>query len=200
MKQKVEDILAFTDFINEFRKVERLIKMVGDDRHENDAEHSYQLGILAWYIINDLKLDLNIEKVFKFCLAHDLVEIYASDTPFWGTKELETKEVREKEALEKIKEQFKDKFPEMIENIEFYEENKTTDSEASFVYALDKLLPMLNIYLDNGRSWKEKYPKLDAETAIKAKTEKISYSKEISAIFEEFAKKLRERGDELFGS
>jgi hypothetical protein len=59
---------------------------------------------------------------------------------------------------------------------------------------------MMNIYLDNGRSWKEKYPNLDVETAIKLKTEKMSCSPEISAIFERFAEKLRERGSELFGS
>jgi hypothetical protein len=45
MKQKVEDILAFTDFINEFRKVERLITMIDDDKHENELLKRNQCNI-----------------------------------------------------------------------------------------------------------------------------------------------------------
>lgn len=36
--------------MHEFQAVERMVPILGRDRRENDAEHSYSLSMLAWYL------------------------------------------------------------------------------------------------------------------------------------------------------
>ncbi|MEI6887489.1 MAG: HD domain-containing protein, partial [bacterium] len=146
-------LLSFTKFTHSFQKIERRIFATGLNRNENDLEHSGQLALVAWYFIDSSKLKLNTEKVIKYALAHDLVETYAGDTYFYSKdkKIQESKVQREKNALVRIKKEFPD-FKEIEKIITKYEEK--SDPESRFVYALDKIIPVLNIYLDEGRSWK----------------------------------------------
>ena len=153
--KNLDKIFSFLDFLRELQKIERKQYVVGEKRMENDVEHSYQLVMLCWFLINYLDLDLDSNKVLKYALAHDLVEVYTGDTPFWDAdKEGDNeKDQRERKAIKKIEDQFKNSFPELIETIKEYEKSKTVSREGSFVYALDKLIPILNNYqgsrLDN---------------------------------------------------
>ncbi len=177
----LESSLNFTKFMVALQKVERAIYIPGEDRKENDAEHSYQLAMLAWYLIQKQGLQLDMEKVFAFALVHDLVEVYAGDTHAHGDQaRIDSKEAREREAAEKIAEQFPD-FPEMSQTIAEYEANTTP--EAQFVYVLDKIIPMLNIMLDGGRLWREQnitIPKIEI-----MKRAKVSISPELAPLFDE---------------
>ncbi len=121
------------------------------ERVENDAEHSYQLCLLAWAIIEMDKLPLDSSKVFKLCIAHDLVEVYSGDVPLWGKTGHTEKAEREARALLTIKEKFNETH-EIASVISEYKERAT--EEAKFVYGLDKLLPFLNQLQTNGLIWK----------------------------------------------
>lgn len=49
---------------------------------ESTADHSFRLAVLAW-VLGRKKQDLNLEKVIKLALLHDLCEVYAPDeTPY----------------------------------------------------------------------------------------------------------------------
>ncbi len=61
MVSNLNQILDFVRLLNKFREVERVIHANGGDRFENDAEHSYQLSMLAWYIISTNNLNLNLD-------------------------------------------------------------------------------------------------------------------------------------------
>lgn len=145
-------LLQFIRFTHSFQQVKRSIYATGEDRLENDAEHSFQLALVGWYIISAKKLDLNIDLVIKYAIVHDLVETYAGDTPNFGKGvELKaTKVAREKEAMERIKSEFPE-FSDLGLYIEQYENH--ADPESHFVSSLDKFLSSTNIYLDMGRSW-----------------------------------------------
>lgn len=119
---QIEKVLNFAKFLTLFRKVERAVYYSHDTRPENDAEHSWQLAMVARYIISLYQLDLQLEKVFKYCLVHDLVEIYAGDV-YAYTDNLEAKakkKEKEEQALEKITQEFTE-FPEMSQLIRAYE-------------------------------------------------------------------------------
>lgn len=73
----IEDMITFSKFLIKFRSITRVIDFSYDTRSENDAEHSWYLAMMAWYIISTKKLNLSLEKVLLYCIAHDLVEIYA---------------------------------------------------------------------------------------------------------------------------
>ncbi|HRN96665.1 MAG TPA: HD domain-containing protein [Candidatus Levybacteria bacterium] len=176
-----KDLLEFVSFTHQYQQVKRAILATGENRDENDAEHSYQLAMVAWYVVKTRKLKLDIDKVIKYALTHDLVEVYANDTPF-HTKDktlLESKQQREHDALEQIATNFAE-FGDMKELIKKYEEK--IDEEAKFVYALDKILPVMNIYLDNGKTWKRDDI---SYKQIRTKDEKIKVSEEAEKLWKE---------------
>jgi putative hydrolase of HD superfamily len=110
-----QKIFAYVRFLDEFRKIKRVIYNTGEDRRENDTEHSYQLTMIAWYIVDAYKLDLDKDLVLQYCLVHDLVEVYAGDTYIYSQdKEYsESKTKRELDALLQIQKEFPE-FPDML--------------------------------------------------------------------------------------
>ncbi len=147
-KDDLMHLLKFTEFTNLFANVYRKTITNKDDSIENNAQHSFQLAIVGWYMCQKAKLNLDVEKIIKYSLVHDLVEVYSGNYPAYSrTKDNQTsKELTEKEALNKIKQQFAD-FPELYSAIRDFSE--MSDDESKFVYALDKLIPILNIELNN---------------------------------------------------
>lgn len=150
-KSNLEELLGIAALTHSFQQIRRRIYATGEDRMENDAEHSFQLAFIAWYLIEKEGLDLSVEKAMRYALCHDIVEVYAGDVFFHRNAEEEQKKIDlEREAAEKLAEMYPD-FPALTETLRLYEEK--ADPESKFIYALDKLLPMLNIMLDEGRSW-----------------------------------------------
>lgn len=195
MKQKLttKQLLHFVQFTHKFQQVKRRIIVNHENRCENDSEHSYQLALLGWYIVSSQKLNYNIDLIIKYSLVHDLVEIYAGDTFFEAEASLQaTKEEREQSALQKIEIEFPE-ISDITELIHKYESK--SDPEAQFVYALDKMIPVLNIYLDNGRSWKN--DKVSFEM-IKNKDKKIVVNNDVMDLWLELMKLVEGDKDNLF--
>ena len=191
----LEKLLEFNKLLLSFREVERVLFVKGKDERENDVEHSFQLAFLGWYIASSNGLILKIDLIIKYALAHDLVEVYAGDTDVF-TKDLSlhaNKHEREQRALERIQKEFPE-FTELHSIIEGYE--KREDTESKFVYALDKLVPALNIYEDGGRTWSQRG--ITFEMLMTEKISKVAVSPEIDAYFQEFKKILEENKTKLF--
>ncbi len=191
----ISKVIGFTSFLNKFNEVERTILLKWQDRWENDSEHSFQLTMLCWYMNDSLQLWLDTSKILKYALIHDLVEIYAWDTYFYTSnqKELDNKEKREHDAAIQIAKEFPE-FSEMNKLIQEYE--LKADDESRFVYAVDKIIPVLNIYLDEWRTWKKLWVNLDV--LLRLKTEKISKCRFASEFWQEFIKKLTKNQEKLF--
>ena len=151
--------------------------------------------MLADYIISLENLSLDRDKVLYYCLIHDLVEVYAGDTYKYSTdKELINSKIqREIEAFEKIKSEFPE-HKNLLKMIEAYETR--LDEESRFVYALDKLQPVLNIYSDNGRSWKKGMVKLDQ--IISSKKDKFKFSPIVEKYWNELRELLEKNQHKLF--
>ena len=113
------------------------------------------------------------------------------------TKILEksSKEKREKEAAEKLQKDFSE-FEDMHTLIEKYE--KREDKESRFIYALDKIQPMINIYTDNGRSWKVN--KVRLQMLIDHKKDKVIVSPEVKKYFEDLIELLKKEEKDLFNA
>lgn len=191
----LEKLLGFAKMLNLLQAVERVIRVKDSDRWENDMEHSYHLAMLAWYIVDSQKLALNREKVFCYALAHDLVEVYAGDTYVFSDDPalLASKGEREAQAAKRLEKEFSE-VPEMHEAIQHYVAKD--DAESRFVYALDKIEPLVKMYLDGGRTWREKNVTL--EMLYEIKKDKVALSPEIKKYFDEFMALLRSEEAELF--
>jgi len=193
---KFDRLLSFVNFLNEYRNVLRIQTVPGQERRENDVEHSYIFAMYAWYICELYKINLDVNKILKYCLVHDLVEVYAGDTGFWASdEEKENKKVREHNSFLKIKEIFSD-FPELFELIENYE-NKN-DGEARFVYALDKTIDVMEIYIEKGKCWKELVPEATFEKHLEKKRDKIKDVEPAREINEEIHRRILEEGVDKF--
>jgi putative hydrolase of HD superfamily len=158
---------------------------------ENDSEHGYQLAMVAMYVIEQDNLPLDTYKAMSLAIVHDVLEVHSGDTPVFGvTAALDTKEDRERQALVELKRQWPN-LSLMHELIDEYE-SKSTD-ESKFIYALDKLVPMLNNYLDNGRNWKRQ--KATLNHVISVKIGKIDIDPTVNGYYIKTLELLRERPD-----
>lgn len=187
-------VQKFIDLLTEFGKVERVVYFPGTERQENDQEHSYSLAMTAWYLVDSNKLSLNIEKILKYALVHDLVEVFAGDTYIYGDPEhISSKVEREEKAVAQLIEAHPE-FQELHGSIAEYMRHE--DPESKFVYALDKVLPVLLIYSDGGKTWKEE--KITLDMLVSHKAHKVAVSPEIQPYFNEIVEILAGE-KEIFG-
>lgn len=187
-------LIDFISLLHKFQQEKRAVFATGENRYENDAEHSYELAMAAWYIIDSKKLDLNRDLAVKYAMIHDFAEVYAGDTPvFYAEERRKTKAEREEQAMHKIESEFREAGP-LWETWKNYE--LRNDPESRFIYALDKVMPMLNIYLDGGRSWKE--GKVTFQMDYNHKKDKVLADPEVKHYFDELVKILEIRQGDLF--
>ncbi len=191
----LEKLLQFTKILSEFRAIERMIPVQGTDRFENDTEHSYDLAMLAWYIVSTTETNLDQDKVIRYALVHDFLEVYAGDTYIYSkdAAHLASKHEREAAAIVKLRETLAE-FPNLHETIASYETR--SDAESRFVYALDKIEPILQVYLDQGKAWKKQ--KITRKMIIEQKQDKVALSPEVEPYFDELMKLLKREEGALF--
>lgn len=191
--KKFLNLIDFIKFTHEFREVIRIARSPNADRYENDTEHSYQLAMIAWFLIEQDNLKLNKELCFMYALSHDLVEVYAGDTPIYDKKMVDTKHQREISALKKIKKRFPS-FKILIKTIEQYE--KRIDRESKFIYAIDKIITPIQIYMEKGRLWREKNMSLDF--ILENKNPKIAMSQDVEKYWKELSAELKKKKKVFF--
>lgn len=136
--------------IAHFGKVERVLELPGANRKENDNDHTFGLALTCWYLQPKIAPNLDLLEILKYALAHDLVELHAGDTFVFDEVGMETKEYREKAAIEQLKEDWTD-FAELSKYAKGYMDR--ISEEAKFVKAVDKLLPPIMIELSGKSEW-----------------------------------------------
>ncbi|MFZ2545099.1 MAG: HD domain-containing protein [Candidatus Saccharimonadales bacterium] len=175
-KPDIHRLIELQKLLLAFSHVERKVYRKHKDTYiyENDTEHSYNLAMTAWYLAKWFP-SLDRETVIKVGLAHDFVEIYAGDTYIYASKEeLATKKEREQAALERLLQEWPD-FDDIFAAINAYESKDS--NEAKFVYALDKIMPIIAVYINDGHSWKEQ--DITVKMLHSVKNGKVSISPEV---------------------
>lgn len=150
-------LLKDIDFIVEIDKMKKILRqtsVIGVDKRENDAEHSWHISLMAVVLEEYSNEKIDILKVVKILLTHDLVELYAGDTFCYDVKGNEDKRDRELKAAEKIYGMLdKDKGEELRALWDEFEEMQSP--EALFAASMDRIQPMLSNYHNNGGTWKK---------------------------------------------
>ena len=181
-KPDIHRILELQQLLLTFSQVDRVLerKHGGNYVHENDTEHSYNLAMTAWFLAPHFP-ELDRDVLIRYGLVHDLVEVHAGDTDIYAPAHIiATKKSREEEAAQKLRSDWAD-FPEIHDLIERYEER--ADAEARFIYALDKIMPMMQIYINEGHTWKVGGITVAKLHAVKA--DKVVLSPEIKPYYDE---------------
>jgi len=183
----------FFRLLHAFQAVERATVVPDLSRKENDIEHSYLLTMLCWYLANTLDLALDTKKLIEYALVHDFIEVYAGDTYFLDAEALRSKHEREEASRLRIATEFPE-FTDMHERIAQYE--KREDPEARFVYEVDKLIPLMTNYTQDGFGWKQY--NVQPDELFANKRERIQDHPEVRSILEQFILELDTRRSEFF--
>ena len=103
MTEKLQNQLKFLAVADDMKQIFRQTTLIDGSRYENDAEHSWHLALMAMTLYEHCALDgVCIDRVLRMAIVHDLVEIYAGDTPAQDIAANVGKEEREREAADKL--------------------------------------------------------------------------------------------------
>ena len=146
--------ISFIKEIDKLKYIQRRTKLLNSDRNENDAEHSWHLAMMTIVLAEHSDLPIDILKVLKMVLIHDIVEIDAGDTFIYDTAKSHLNTDQERIAAKRIfgmlpKEQADD----LISLWEEFESGQT--NEAKFARSVDRLEPLLQNVSNNGGTWTE---------------------------------------------
>ncbi|MEE1898764.1 HD domain-containing protein [Flavobacterium rakeshii] len=146
--------IAFIKEIDKIKYIQRKTKLFNSDRNENDAEHSWHLAVMAIVLAEHSNESIDVLKVVKMVLIHDIVEIDAGDTFIYDTQKNHDNTDEERIAANRIFGLLpKEQANELIEIWEEFEAGIT--KEAKFARAMDRLEPLLQNTSNNGGTWKE---------------------------------------------
>ena len=147
--------IAFIVEVDKLKEVFRQTLLINSRRHENDAEHSWHLClsviVLAEYA-NDPSLD--VLRVLKMVILHDIVEIDAGDTFAYDTAGMVDQHEREAVAAGRLFGLLPDDQSKEFRALWDEFEARTT-SEAKFAAACDRFQPMLLNLKTDGASWRK---------------------------------------------
>ena len=152
-----EKLLKDVEFIVEMDKlktIKRKTKIIGQDKQEDDAEHSWHISLMAMILAEYTNEKVDLLKVIKMLLIHDLVEIYAGDTFCYDKEGNENKRERELAAAEKLYALLdRQRADELRDLWDEFEAMKTPES--LFANSMDRLQPMIMNFKNDGGTWKE---------------------------------------------
>ena len=80
--RNLEKQVSFIKEIDKVKYILRQSKLFNSNRRENDAEHSWHLAVMAIVLAEHSDKPIDLLKVLKMVLIHDIVEIDAGDTFF----------------------------------------------------------------------------------------------------------------------
>jgi putative hydrolase of HD superfamily len=123
-------------------------------RRENDAEHSWHLCLMAITLAEHSNQPVDLARVLRMLVIHDLVEIDAGDTYAYDTARMVGQHEREAVAADRIFGLLPaDQGAELRACWEEFEAKSTP--EAKFAAAVDRLQPILLNLLSGGEKWRE---------------------------------------------
>nr|WP_093321713.1 HD domain-containing protein [Thorsellia anophelis] len=145
-------IIKFWMEIDKLKQVERKTKILGQSRHENSAEHSWQLAIGLLTLKPYLPNSLDFFKMVKMALLHDIVEIDAGDVIAFDLAARAANEENERAAAKRIFGLLSDEIgAEFLALWEEYEASETPESK--YAQVIDRVMPMILNLHNGGQSW-----------------------------------------------
>lgn len=151
--ERIQKQMSFLFEIDKVKDIFRQSLVVNGKREENDAEHSWHMAIVALTLKEYFHRDINLEKSLKMILIHDLVEIYAGDTPAFGEERPE-KVNDELKAAVKLFSLLPDDQREEFLNL-WLEFEACETNEAKFANVCDRYQGFMQNLTSDGHTWKK---------------------------------------------
>lgn len=151
---RMAEQIAFILEIDKLKQVLRQTPLIDYSRKENDAEHSWQLAMMALVLSEYAHAEVVPVRVLKMVLIHDVVEIDAGDSPAYTGVSKADQFARETVAADRLfgllPPDLADEFRALWDEFE-----RQKSSDALFARAMDRLQPFLHNYFTDGKMWVE---------------------------------------------
>ena len=145
--------LAFIREVDKLKGILRRTSLMDGSRQENSAEHSWHIALAAMVLVEHANVAVDVLRVIKLLLMHDIVEIDAGDTFAFDTIGKESQAERENVAAARLfgllPPTQRDEFLALWEEFEAGE-----TPEAKFAVALDRLMPVFQNFANQGGTWR----------------------------------------------
>jgi len=150
----IEQIVAFIREADQLKRITRKNKPLGQERLENSAEHSWQVALMAISLAGLADPAVDLLRVVKMLLVHDLGEIDTGDIIVYAEGGWDERKQAELKAIERICALLPE--PLGAEFIDLWRDFDAGESpEARFAHALDRSIPALLNLARDGQSWVE---------------------------------------------
>jgi len=152
--EALERRIQFALEADRLKSVIRRTRLVDGSRHENSAEHSWQLGLLAMLMADAAPPGVDHARVIRMLLIHDIIEVDAGDTFAFDTSGYLDKADREQAAAARLYGILPGEQGDELRAL--WEEFEVGESpDARFAVALDRFQPLLLNFYGGGGSWRE---------------------------------------------
>jgi putative hydrolase of HD superfamily len=146
------NIIDFIGYIDQLKHVTRKNALHDRSREENTAEHSWHAALSALLLAPYADQPVDVNKVVKMLLIHDLVEIEAGDTFVYDKQEVAKQVNTENDAAALIFNRLPDEQGKILRNL--WDEFETRETpEAKFAKSIDRFLPLYSNIINRGYSW-----------------------------------------------
>ncbi len=144
--------LGFIAEADRLKTILRASPLAAADRRENDAEHSWHLALMVLLLAEYADEPIDVGHAIKLVIIHDMVEIYAGDSPVFDPAAVVDQVERELAAADRL---FTMLPPDQAGDIRaLWDEFEAAQTpEARFCKAMDRLEPMLLNWLNRGGTW-----------------------------------------------
>lgn len=169
MSPRLDAQMAFLNEADKLKSIIRATTLCDGSRHENSGEHSWHIALYALVLGEHAPSGVDINRVIKMLLLHDLVEIDAGDAPIFGDHDIAAMEADEAKAADRIFGLLPTDQSQDLRGIwEEFEAAQTPD--AVFTKSLDRFQPPNQNLMSNGGSWtdyKVSYETVEARVGSK---------------------------------
>jgi putative hydrolase of HD superfamily len=151
---------AFLNDADRLKSVLRATTLCDGSRRENSAEHSWHLALYALVLADHAGPDVNIDRVIRMLLIHDLVEIDVGDVPIHSANcqahASDATLAAESHAAKRIFGLLPNDLGHDLHALwQEFEASETPD--AIFAKSLDRVQPVMANLMSGGGTWKTYY-------------------------------------------
>lgn len=149
---EINQQLSFLTEIDKLKNIVRQSPLIDRSRKENSAEHSWHLALYALVLSGEANGKVNIDRVIRMLLIHDIVEIDAGDHPIHAANDGTNQQEAELQAAQRIFGLLPEK--QSKEMMALWLEFEAGESEdAAFAKSLDRLQPLIHNVATGGGTW-----------------------------------------------
>lgn len=145
---------AFLNEADRLKSVLRGTTLCDGSRRENSGEHSWHIALYALTLAEHANRPVNIDRVIRMLLIHDIVEIDAGDNPIHGDHDPAEMAVIEAQAADRI---FGLLPPDQARAFRaLWEEFEAAETDdAIFAKSIDRVQPVMANLESGGGTWPE---------------------------------------------